>query len=230
MMPKLFAKLVGLFFGFRSRARIVGYAPYPDAAINTIYNLLFCDDLALAEANYAAIGAGPWKILLATPADQNALKALAADTAQEARVRVLAYNALRKLSVAPQKKELLAIIVEVGLKEGLETLAAYRDGQATYIDKFGQTTAWQTPGREIRAGIDKLFRAGEAVVAQTGPWDKSRLVPPPQGVVRITLLVSDGLYFGHGPIAVLQRDPIGGPVITIAAELLTLLTGQPNAQ
>lgn len=224
-MPKIFAKFLGLLFGLRARTRILGYAPYPDAAINAVYNLLFCDDLALAKARYAAHSEAPWKILFATPPDHGALRRVAADTSQQTCARVLAYNTLLKMSEAPDSKELLAVIVEMGLKGGLEILAAYRDGHTTYIDKSGQATAWESPSGEIKAGIDKLFAAGEAVVAQTGPWDKSRLIPPPQGVVRITLLVSDGLYFGHGPIAVLQQDPIGGPVIATATALLATLTG-----
>jgi hypothetical protein len=223
-MLKIVAKLAGMWFGLRGKARLKGYAPYPDAATNTLYNVLFCDDLGFAKKHQPTSTEGPWKTLFAAPADQLALQALAADTSQESRVRVLAYNALLKMSAAPQKKELLGIIVEVGLRAGLETLAAYRDGQASYIDKSGQVLIWESPGPEIKARIEKLFRAGEAVVAQTGPWGKPRLIPPPQGVVRVTLLVSDGLYFGHGPIAVLQQDPIGGPVIAVATELLAALT------
>ena len=225
-MQKIFAKIVGLFFGLRAKTRLLGYAPYPEAATNTLYNLLFCDDLALAKLNSSTSSEASWSVLSSAPADRAALEALALDSSRETPVRVFAYHALLKTAFMAAKKELLGIIVEVGLKAGLETLAAYNDGRTTYIDASGHATVRDTADREIMTGVRKLFQAGEAAVAQTGPWDKSRLIPPPQGVVRITLLVSDGLYFGHGPIGVLQQDPIGGPVLKIAAELVAVLAAK----
>jgi len=38
----------------------------------------------------------------------------------------------------------------------------------------------------------------------------------------MTFLVSDGLYFGEGPFNALQKDPLGGPVLAKAAQLLQL--------
>jgi hypothetical protein len=36
----------------------------------------------------------------------------------------------------------------------------------------------------------------------------------------MTFLVSDGLYFGEGPFNALQKDPMGGPVLAKATQLV----------
>ena len=59
------------------------------------------------------------------------------------------------------------------------------------------------------------------MVQQIGPWDQPRLAPPTAGNARLTFLVSDGLYFGQGPMNVLQADAKGGPVLREAGALLT---------
>ena len=65
--------------------------------------------------------------------------------------------------------------------------------------------------------------ASQNVVDRIGPWDQDRLAPPGENQVRMTFLVSDGLYFGQGPFDVLENDTIGGPVIAKATSLLEAL-------
>ena len=72
----------------------------------------------------------------------------------------------------------------------------------------------------LQPSIDKLFAASREVVSRIGPWDKARLAPPAKGRVRLTFLVTDGLYFGDGQMEVFQRDAMAGPVIAAAGELL----------
>jgi hypothetical protein len=38
--------------------------------------------------------------------------------------------------------------------------------------------------------------------------------------MRMTFLVSDGLYFGEGPLGTLQQDAMAGPVLGKATQLL----------
>jgi hypothetical protein len=42
--------------------------------------------------------------------------------------------------------------------------------------------------------------------------------------MRITFLVSDGLYFGEGPINDLFNDPMAKPALITATELMRYLT------
>jgi hypothetical protein len=74
--------------------------------------------------------------------------------------------------------------------------------------------------------ITRLLEASEPVVAAIGPWDKPRLPAPGKDRLRMTFLVSDGLYFGEGQMEVLERDPMGGPVIAAAVALFQKIVGQ----
>jgi hypothetical protein len=68
--------------------------------------------------------------------------------------------------------------------------------------------------------VQNLFRASQAIVDHIGPWERGRLPPPKSGNIRLTFLVSDGLYFGEGPAPQMQRDPAAGQVIQNASVLL----------
>jgi hypothetical protein len=202
--------------------------PYPTEGLNTIYNLLFCDDSTLYQSANAAAGIYPWNILFSAAPTAEELNRIitAADT--ETRVKILAY---RKLSAAGHQvtgKELLGVIVEVGLEEGLDTLAAYKDGTARYINHSGKMTVWETSTTESDNIIQQLFATSEEVVKQIGPWTDARRPAPQAGDIRLSFLVSDGLYFGEGPFEVLEKDAMGGPVIHSALLLLQFLAAQTS--
>jgi hypothetical protein len=65
-----------------------------------------------------------------------------------------------------------------------------------------------------------LFSASQPVVNAIGPWKGVRRSPPQRGNIRLTFLASDGLYFGEGPMSVMQREAMAAPVIQKATELL----------
>jgi hypothetical protein len=117
--------------------------------------------------------------------------------------------------------ELLGAIVEVPLPGGLETLAAFTDGTARYINKTGRFTIFEPAPPPVQEQAGKLLAAARAAMTQIGPWDKERLPAPRPGRARMTFLVSDGLYFGDGPLPGIDRDPVGGPVFYEAGKLLT---------
>lgn len=195
------------------------YAPYANAGIDAIYNLLFCDD-ANAFAAAAAGTAAHWQsTLFAKPADVATLERLAADDAQEGRIRYLAYGRLRALGRPVPPKVLLGVIVEVPLAGGLDTLAAFSEGGVRYINQTGKLAVLEDVP-SVRPLVQRLFDAARPVVDHIGPWDKPRLAPPTASNVRLTFLVSDGLYFGQGPMNVMAKEPLAAPVIRSATELL----------
>ena len=206
----------------------MNHSPYASEATNTIYNLLFCDDLELYRAKFESEPEGPWKVLFAQPPNTDALRALAKTSSEESRVRLLAFNALDRKAAATHPKELLGVVIEVGLDDGLDTLAAYRDLTARYINHSGKMVIWETTEPAVDEKIRNLLVAAENVVEKIGPWDKARL-PPPEGLMRMTFLVSDGLYFGQGPMEALQSDPLAAPVVATATELLLELTKRATA-
>lgn len=198
-------------------------SPYGDPALNTIYNLLFCDSLELFRAGGEKAG-GVWATLLAEDARPDALRGIAEDTAQESRLRVLAYNRLRAKKEAVPPGKLLGVIVEVALDEGLDVLAAFPDGRVRYINHSGRMSVFEASPPEVDAAVRRLLAASEPAVSRIGPWDRARLPPPSRGMIRMTFLVSDGLYFGEGPLEDMQREPMGGPIVAASLALLQAVT------
>ncbi len=196
------------------------YMPYAESHVNFLYNLLFCDDIALFRSNEAQKIDGLWSKLLAEQADTASLRKIAEDIDNEGRVRALAYNRLRASGEQVPKKELLGVIVEVPLQNGLDVLAAFSEGGVRYLNQSGKVAIFEGRGNPVEGLAKELLTASRPVVNAIGPWEKQRLPPPKAGSVRITFLVSDGLYFGEGPFGALQNDPMAGPVLARAAQLL----------
>jgi hypothetical protein len=196
------------------------YKPYKESHLNFLYNLLFCDDIGLYKNQNNVSGEGLWSTLLAKHPDITALRTIADDETNEGRVRALAYNRLRALGDKVSAKKLFGTIVEVPLQEGLDVLAAFVDGGVRYLNHSGQVTILEGQGNPVEALAKELIVVSQPVVNQIGPWDKQRLSAPKLGNVRMTFLVSDGLYFGEGPFDALQKDQMAGPVLAKATQLL----------
>jgi len=195
------------------------YSPYSLDAANAIYNLLFCDDVAAYIAKPGEKPT-PWQAALASsPSDIKALQTIAADRSEEGRIRFLAYQRLRQAGQSVPGKELLGVIVEVPLDGGLDTLAAYSEGGVRYINQSGKIAVFEGVA-SMKLLVDGLFAASQPVVDKIGPWKDARRAPPARGNIRLTFLVSDGLYFGEGPFNVMQREQMAAPVIHRATELL----------
>ncbi|MDN4038389.1 hypothetical protein [Massilia sp. YIM B02443] len=194
--------------------------PYPEAHVNFFYNLLFCDQPELFRKPGAENNAYPWTALLADAPDELELLALAKDEAIEGRIRALAYNRLRAMGAEVPPKVLLGVIVEVPLDNGLDVLAAFSDGGVRYLNQSGKIAVVEADDTPLPGLAKELVAASRPIVEKIGPWEEQRLPPPKAGNVRITFLVSDGLYFGEGPYAVLQADDMAGPVLAKAAQLL----------
>ena len=115
------------------------------------------------------------------------------------------------------------MVVEVGLDEGLDIVAAYADKTARYYNFTGAGVVWERPDASLDAEMSALLEAGAGVVAKIGPWEKGRPAPPPRGQVRINMLTPSGLHFGQGAFEKLAADPLAGPVLSAASVLLQAL-------
>ena len=201
-------------------------SPYNDATLNVMYNQLFCDIPELYN-NHAA--GYPWDVLFNNKSSNQQLLSLASDVKAGSRINLLAYNQLKTKGYPVDSKELLGVIIEVGLENGLDVVAAFKDGTARYINQSGKLIIWETKTEESEKLGDNLFAASLEVVSKIGAWDKARLPQPGKDQIRINFLVAEGLYFGQGPFEVLARDAMGGPVIHAAQQLLTFLTDKALA-
>jgi hypothetical protein len=111
------------------------------------------------------------------------------------------------------------VIIEVPLPGGLDVLAAYSEGGVRYLNQSGKLAFYEGVD-SLQPLVRKLFAAASPLVQQIGATDQPRRPPPTGTNVRLTFLVSEGLFFGEGPMTAMQRDTLGGPVIQGGLELL----------
>lgn len=197
--------------------------PYSNESTNKIYEMLFCDNAVLFRPDKKYLNSYPWNILFSEVHDTDGLKKIIADGNAESRIKILACNKLLSEGLKPEKKELLGVVIEIGLAEGLDVLAAYKDGTARYINYTEKMIFWESPAEESDKIIEDLFRESEVVLKQIGPWDQNRLQFPATDNVRISFLVSDGLYFGQGGIDVFFNDQRSAPILKCGSELMNYL-------
>lgn len=201
------------------------HKPYRQDYLNELYNQFFCDDISL-YLKEDAVGTPPWDIL--SSADIKALKNLAEDESQESRIRLLACRQLALTDDPLTEKILLGVIIEVAMDKGLDTLAVYADGTARLIGQLENLMIWEQRTAESDKLVNELFRLSREVVTKIGPWTEQRLAPPPNENIRLNFLVSDGYYFGQGPLQTLSTDAMGGPVIAAATDIFAYLVTHGN--
>ena len=230
-MATIILLTMGLFGFFKKSsaqkqtAQISTDNPYRDSATNLIYNLLFCDNPDLYKANAQPPYSYPFDILFSETSSATDLQKIIEDPSADPRIKVLAYHRQRASGHQSNKKELLAVIVEVGLDEGLDVLASFDDGTARYINKTGKILVWETTTDKRANELTRdLFSKSQQIVNQIGPWDKPRKPHPTRGNTRITFLVSDELYFGEAPTSVLFSDQLASPALTAATQLMQYVT------
>jgi hypothetical protein len=144
----------------------------------------------------------------------------------ESRHYLQAWHFLRDLGVTPpseKQKELLGIIVEVGMQQGVDLVAAYLDHHARYYNYSGAGVVWERPNDSLDAAINDLLRAGAATIQVIGPWKGTRPPAPSKGYARINLLSTSGLHFGEGLLDALTKDQLGGPLIASSLRLMQKL-------
>lgn len=204
----------------------------PSPAVpRTIRDTLF-GDTPLSEWGLNAGDMAPWNQFTAARAalargDQaSALTAVGGviDTPElESRHYLVAWQALRELGVAvpsTHAKQVLGVVVEVAVETGVDLVAAYADGSSRYYNYTGAGVVVDSPPPHIRKLVDDLIEMAVPVVQRIGPWDKPRPAPPTGDGVRINFLTPSGLHFGQGSFGVLSRDPMAGPVIGAAFQLM----------
>jgi hypothetical protein len=213
-MKKFFA-LVGTLniLKFKRNPLRDGFTPYVDEVCNRNYNLLFCDRVEFFRSELGSVPAGIWDALLDKKVSIGKLWEIAEDPRLPSRARLLAYHRLRHVKQAVRHKHLLGVVVETGSDAGLDVLAAYRDGTVECIDS-GERIVRIDSDPLIAASVRALLEAGESVVVRIGPWLEPRIAPPTAGMVRMSFLVSDGLYFGQGWLDVMRNDELANPIIT----------------
>jgi hypothetical protein len=197
--------------------------PYQEYSTNRIYELLFCD-YNLYRNGEQDNTTYPWSILFSDEYRPVDIKEIIESSAAESRVKILAYKAAAVNGSIIEDKDLLAVIIEVALDEGLDVLASFKDGTARYINHSGKILIWENEDNESVELTRRLFDSSNRIVQQIGPWNEPRKPHPLRGMVRISFLVSDQLYFGEAPMDVLFNDELAGPALMAATQLMKYIT------
>lgn len=149
----------------------------------------------------------------------------------EPRHTLQAWTELRRLGVSPESdaRQLLGVVIEVALDEGLDMLAAYVDHSARYINYSGAAVLWDHADPSLDDAIDELLDAARAILQQIGPWEGPRPPAPPTGQARISMLAPGGLFFGQAPLQTLMTDPLAAPAMNAALKLMQALIEKSEA-
>lgn len=215
--------------------KLRGDNPTPPA--NGIREVLFGDlppdqwprpDSGLAATEpWAWFAAAQQAVAAGNPAEaKQQLRRVLAAEGLEARHYLQAWQGLRELGQQPAEataRQVLGVVVEVGMKEGLDLVVAYADGSARYYNYSGAGVVWERPDDSLAAPIQALLAAGQRVAEQVGIWEQPRPAAPPTGSVRINMLTPAGLRFGQAPFEALWQDALGGPVLVAAQGLMEAL-------
>ena len=141
----------------------------------------------------------------------------------ESRQYLQAYHFLRQLGEVPTQelsKRVLGVVVEVGMRNGLDLIAGYADHSARYYNYSGAAVIWERPNDTLDIVIDELLRVGGVVVQVIGPSQEARRPAPSRGHARISLLTPSGLHFGQGLLDAFAKDKLAGPVLAAAFRLM----------
>lgn len=159
------------------------------------------------------------------PAARSALHTVLATPGLESRHYLQAWDGMRQAGAeaAPQvASTLYGVVLDVPVEGGLDTLAAYADHTARYLNFSGKVLVWEVQDPDIQCLIDAVLFAGRRVLEVAGPWDGPR-PPLADGLARVSLLTPQGLHFGEAPVDALLQDPVAGPVFTTGAQLMQAL-------
>lgn len=144
----------------------------------------------------------------------------------ESRVYLQAWHALRELREEPPAettREVKGMVIDVGLEMGLDTLAAYSDGSARYINQSGKVIIWDSSDPEIGRRIEELLEVAAEIVKHTGPHTGERYAPPSEGGVLLSILTFGGVHVGGGDLVPMSADALGGPALQRGAMLMAAL-------
>lgn len=155
----------------------------------------------------------------------HALQSIVGRIGLESRHYLEAWHALRHAGVSPppdEARHVYGVVVDVPMQSGFDTLAAYEDGSARYLNFTGAAIIWDVSDSRIDHHVRTLLVAGQELARLIGPWEGERPALTP-GQARISLLTPSGLHFGQAPFELLVRDAMAAPIITAATALMQAL-------
>lgn len=159
------------------------------------------------------------------PAAEAALHAVLDTPDLESRQYLQAWSCLRQLdrdALTALPERLYGVVLDVPLEQGCDTLAAYDDHTARYLNQAGGAIIWHAEDAAMDALVDTLLSAARPLLATVGVWESAR-PPLTSGLARISLLTAEGLHFSEGSFEKLSADSGTGAVFTAGVALMAAL-------
>ena len=133
----------------------------------------------------------------------------------ETRLQLWVWSALRELGEKPDPKfafEVLGVIIEMPSGDGCDTLAAYVDGSARYLNFSGKAIFWDAEDAAIKSLCQAFVDA--TIPASNRAKPRSNLSLPRRDG-QVTLLTRSGLYVIKSP-----PEPVVGAGAALMMELM----------
>jgi hypothetical protein len=112
----------------------------------------------------------------------------------ETRIQLWVWSALRELGQRPDPqsgKEVLGVVVEVPMRGAYDTLAAYQDGSARYLNFSGAAIFWDARDATIKSLCQRLIGSTIPEGPRAVPRQNAML---PKSGTQVTLLTRSGMY------------------------------------
>ena len=146
----------------------------------------------------------------------------------DTRVCLQAWHTLRELGDhAPQgrEKEVLGVVVEIGMPKGLDLVAAYQDHRARYFNYSGAGVLWERRDDSLDGLIDELLR-GTADCCGRGNWavDKTEAARAEERrCAHQPAYTQREFTWGTVLFRCRNQDPMGGLILSAAFGLMKRL-------
>lgn len=182
----------------RQRPAHLLHGPYDNEDANRVYNLLFCDAPQIFEIK-EGVTPTEWQRAMYLEPNTKLLEQFALNAKEDARIRFHIFRFLRAMDVYLPYKLLLGVVVENHLKEGLDTIAVYADGRIRRIAPNGMSFLIEEPDG-LEDVVNVVCEEAQTLAYLVLPSEKARLKPPAVGRMRISALISQGMYTVEGRV------------------------------
>jgi len=159
------------------------------------------------------------------PAAEAALHAVLDTPDLESRQYLQAWSCLRQLdrdALTGLPERLFGVVLDVPLEHGYDTLAAYDDHTARYLNQGGGVIVWDVRDAAMDARIDALLEATRPLLATVGVWESARPALTAEHA-RISMLTAEGLHFTEGALDKIADGPGTAQVFAVGAALMSAL-------
>jgi hypothetical protein len=124
----------------------------------------------------------------------------------------------------------LGVVVELPINGSHDTVAAYADGRARYLNHGGGVIVVEDA---VTADVAKVINAcielGQQLANVLGVWEGQALPTLGPNTARVELLTPGGIRFGQAPLEQLQQNAMANEVIKAAMLTAALLVKQTNS-